>query len=193
MSLGIEGGAKVANGWAREVIVMPYDSAWDRMAAAEAGMIRNALGEALLDVKHIGSTSVPGLSAKPILDFLGIVRDLSVLDARAEALEMLGYMAMGENGLPGRRFFKKGESPRTHHLHFYQRDNVREIERHLALPAYLRAYQAEAEAYGALKTKLAAVFPQDIEAYMAGKSAFVRELELRALLWRKANGTDYRI
>ena len=124
MSPGIEGGAKVANGWAREVIVMPYDSAWDRMAAAEAGMIRSALGGVLLAVMHIGSTSVPGLCAKPILDFLGIVPDLFGLDARAEALEKLGYTGMGENGLPGRRFFKKGEAPRTHHLHFYQAGNV---------------------------------------------------------------------
>lgn len=193
MALVIGGFAKMTGGWVREVNVRSYDPAWERMAAAEADMIRSALGGVLLAVMHIGSTSVPGLCAKPILDFLGIVPDLFGLDARAEALEKLGYTGMGENGLPGRRFFKKGEAPRTHHLHFYQRDNVREIERHLALPAYLRAHQAEAEAYGVLKSKLAATFPQDIEAYMAGKSAFVRELEARALLWRKANGTDYRI
>lgn len=104
MALVIGGFAKMTGGWVREVIVRSYDPAWDRMAAVEAGMIRNALGEALLDVKHIGSTSVPGLCAKPILDFLGIVPDLFGLDARAEALEKLGYTGMGGERTSGAAF-----------------------------------------------------------------------------------------
>lgn len=176
----------------REVTVEPYNPRWRELAAAEAARIRDALGDTVLDVVHIGSTSVPGLSAKPILDFLVIVTDLPAADERAGALEKIGYIAMGESGLPGRRFFKKGEAPRTCHVHLYARDNIHEIERHLAVPEYLRAHPDDAAAYGALKTELAERFRTDIEGYMAGKDAFVKNLEARALAWRRANGTDYR-
>lgn len=183
----------MAGKFIREVTVEPYNPRWREMAAAESTLIRNALGDTVLDIVHIGSTSVPGLSAKPIIDFLVIVENLSVADERAGGLEKFGYVPMGEYGLPGRRFFKKGETPRTHHIHLYQRDSVFEIERHLAVPEYLSAHPDAAEVYGALKTELAGRFRTDIEGYMDGKNAFVRDLEARALAWRKANGTDYRI
>lgn len=175
----------------REVIVEPYHPKWREMANAEIGRIRDALTNIVLDVIHIGSTSVPGLNAKPILDFLVIVSDLESADARTAELEKIGYIGMGENGLLGRRFFKKGETPRTHHVHLYARDNVKEIERHLAIPEFLRANPAEAAAYGRLKSELATRFRTDIEGYMDGKDAFVKELEVRAVAWRRANGTDY--
>ena len=88
-----------------------------------------------------------------------------------------------EFGIPGRRYFHKGGDERTHHVHVFARENREAIERHLAVPAYLRAHADEARAYGELKKALAARFPLDWDGYCDGKDAYVRALEARALKW----------
>ena len=98
-------------------------------------------------------------------------------------LEALGYQCMGEFGIPGRRYFRKGGDHRTHQLHVFQAGDRKNILRHLAVRGYLRACPAEREAYGALKRWLAGRYPEDIEGYCDGKDAFVRALERRALDW----------
>jgi len=107
------------------------------------------------------------------------------IDSFNERMELLGYECMGELGMKGRRYFRKGGDNRTHQVHVFQRDNKEDIIRHLAVRDYLRTHPDEANRYGELKDNLAKQFPGDIEAYMDGKDAFVKELERKAL-----NGYD---
>lgn len=170
------------------VTVVPYDSRWPEAYAQEAEAIRQVLGDALVAIHHIGSTSVPGLSAKPIIDILPVVTDLAQADAQQGAFEALGYEYLGEFGIPGRRYLRKGGDHRTHQIHIFQQDNRHDIQRHLAVRDYLRTHPQDCQDYGALKVALAAQYPLDIEGYCDGKDAFVKALEQRALAWYQANG-----
>ena len=124
---------------------------------------------------------MPGLAAKPIIDIMPVVRSLGAVDGSRAALESLGYEYLGEFGIPGRRYMRKGGDERTHQIHIFQQDNRADIDRHLAVRDYLRCHPADAKAYGELKARLAAEHPYDIEAYCDGKDAFVQELEQKAL------------
>jgi GrpB-like predicted nucleotidyltransferase (UPF0157 family) len=133
-----------------------------------------------VEIHHIGSTAIPGIAAKPIIDILPVVREIDHVDALAA-----GYRAWGEFGLPGRRYFTREENgKRTHDVHVYAVGNP-EITRHLAFRDYMNAHPEEARAYGRLKEKLAQEFPTNFEAYMDGKHAFVQERERRALAWKR--------
>ena len=109
-----------------------------------------------------------------------------VLGQRLTDFEALGYEYLGEFGIPGRRYLRKGGDERTHQMHIFASDDVHAIARHLAVRDYLRAHPARAAAYGALKLELAARFPYDIDGYCDGKDAFVGALERDALEWRAA-------
>ena len=98
-------------------------------------------------------------------------------------MEALGYAYMGEFGIPGRRYLRKGGDRRTHQVHIFPREEERQIRRHLAVAAYLRCHPDTARAYGQLKLRLAQQFPRDIDGYCDGKDAFVKEMEQAALLW----------
>lgn len=163
--------------------VVDHDPQWKEAFAAEAGKIRALLGPELINVFHIGSTAVEGLKAKPIIDILPVVENIAALDAHSSGFEALGYEVMGEFGLPGRRYFRKGGDNRTHQIHAFQFDNLQEIERHLAVRDYLRTHPAVREEYGQLKARLALEFPQDIDGYSDGKADFVMDMELDALRW----------
>lgn len=166
----------------RKVVVVPYDSRWPEKFEEEAANIREIFGETAIRLDHIGSTSVPGLAAKPIIDLLGQVDDITVVDPFNDLLAVLGYEAMGEYGLPGRRFFRKGGEQRTHHLHIYEKQSP-EVRRHLAFRDYLRCHPVKKEAYGALKVKLAEQHSYNIEEYIDGKDPFIKQTEKEALLW----------
>lgn len=169
----------------RVVEVVPYDPDWRQRFETEAAAVRAALGDALLGVEHIGSTSVPGLPAKPIIDMMPLVRDVREVDGRISAMAAAGYTPRGEFGLPGRRYFVKGPAhARLVHCHIYAADNP-EVERHLAFRDYLRTHPAERDAYAQLKMQLAQAHPTDIVAYMDGKNGLIKQLEAEALRWRQ--------
>lgn len=173
---------------ARRVEVVPYDLAWPARYAAEAAALRRRLGDNVVAIHHIGSTAIPGLAAKPIIDIMPVVRDLGEVDARIQQMAELGYTPRGEYGLPGRRYFFKGSpAHHTHHVHVYQEGNP-EINRHLALRDYLRVHSLKAAAYGELKQSLAARYPANVEAYIAEKDGLVRALEAEALDWYHVQG-----
>lgn len=157
---------------------------WTERFAQEAAAIRRILGANCAAVRHIGSTAVPGLCAKPIIDILPVVYDLSLTDAAQAAFERIGYEYLGEFGIPGRRYLRKGGDERTHQIHILAQSDRRNIERHLAVRDYLRTHPEAARQYGALKTALAARFPYDIEGYCDGKAAFMQQLEREALIWQ---------
>lgn len=168
----------------RHIIVTDHDASWVRMFEEEAEKIRAMFKDEVVAIHHIGSTAVPNLKAKPIIDILPVVKNIADVDAHQGKMKELGYEALGEFGLRGRRFFRKGGVSRTHHVHIYQSDHEREIERHVAVRDYLRAHRQAAMEYGNLKEKLAEKFPQDSEGYRNGKAAFVQNLEHRAMEWK---------
>jgi len=165
--------------------VVAHNPAWRDEFKAEARRITRALGDLVIHLHHIGSTAIPGIFAKPIIDFLMEVDDIVELDDRSLVMEELGYEPMGEFGIPGRRYFRKNNASgvRTHHVHAFEADST-EVERHLAFRDYMMAHPEEAQAYSDLKRKLAQEYPDDIEAYMDGKDPFIKEYEAKAIAWR---------
>ena len=172
-----------------KVCVVPHDPRWSAEFAAEAERIRSALGSLEVAVHHIGSTAIPSISAKPIIDILLEVGDLRALDSRSSDVTGLGYEAKGEFGIAGRRYFRKAsaEGVRTHQIHAFERGSAG-VERHLAFRDYMITHPDEAKAYSLLKERLATSHPEDIEAYMDGKDSFIKDHQTRAINWkRKAN------
>ncbi|MEN7536053.1 GrpB family protein [Aurantiacibacter flavus] len=156
------------------VELAPYDPHWPSAYTAEAKRLSEALADALCALHHIGSTSVPGLVAKPVIDMLGEAQDLAAIDACAPALADLGYLARGENGIPGRRFFEKRDAAgnRSHHLHVFAL-GATEIAKHLAFRDRLRADPTLSADYAALKLAILAGGVERREDYQQAKSAFI--------------------
>jgi GrpB-like predicted nucleotidyltransferase (UPF0157 family)/GNAT superfamily N-acetyltransferase len=166
------------------VTLRAYDPTWPAQADAEARRLQAALGDNLLRVEHFGSTAVPGLAAKPVLDLMPIIVSLAALDGQRAALEGLGYRWHGEFELPGRRYctLTDADGIRRVHLHCYQ-DREPEIARHLIFRDYLRAHPDAALAYADEKRRVAALHPADSQAYNMEKAAWVKREETKALAW----------
>lgn len=158
-----------------EVVIAAYDPSWPEIFAGEAWAIQQALGDVLVGIEHVGSTSIPGLSAKPIIDIVVSVTSLAEGTAAVPALEMLGYDCRGENGIPGRLFFRKGliEFKRTHHLHLVEAGHE-QWKSMLAFRDYLRSHPGDARRYEELKRTLAEKFRDNRAAYTNGKADFVQ-------------------
>jgi GrpB-like predicted nucleotidyltransferase (UPF0157 family) len=169
----------------RKVEVTTYNPQWVAMFEEEANKLREIFGSEIIEIHHIGSTSVPGLKAKPIIDIMPVVRDINRIDEFNAAMIAIGYEPKGENGISGRRYFQKGGDNRTHHVHIYESGNP-EIERHLAFRDYLREHQEVAKTYGDLKEKLAKQFPYDIESYIKGKEQLVLEIQRKSISWYRS-------
>lgn len=166
------------------LVVVPHDPAWKGMYRDEAGAIVAALGDGAIELHHIGSTSIPGILAKPIIDILGCVDDLSSLDAKNAVMEGLGYVPKGEFGIDGRRYFRKSDlsGRRSHHLHVFRRGSSH-LERHLAFRDYLRAHPAKALEYSDLKARITGGDNVSWTAYMDAKDPFIARTEAEALAW----------
>jgi GrpB-like predicted nucleotidyltransferase (UPF0157 family) len=168
-----------------EVEIVNYDPRWPTLFDEEAKRLRAALDpSSIIGLEHFGSTSIPELSAKPIIDILIAVRSLA--DARAsfvEALRNLGYVYWADNPKQDRMFFVKGMPPfgsrRSHHVHVTETDG--EMWPRLAFRDYLRAHPEEAATYEALKRRLAAEHPTDREAYTDAKSAYIESVMRKAI------------
>lgn len=169
------------------IIVVDYNQNWSSEYQKEEDSIRSFLQGELVNSFHIGSTSVPGLKAKPIIDILLVVNDINKLDSFSTQFQDIGYEVMGEYGIIGRRYFRKGGDNRTHHIHAFQFDNIQEIERHLSFRDYLRQNPEICKEYGELKSKLADQYPRDIDGYGDGKDDFVKKIEKEALKWSWTN------
>jgi GrpB-like predicted nucleotidyltransferase (UPF0157 family) len=167
MSLGLESGT---------VRVVAYDSTWPSLFAAEAERLRQrfATADLPLMIEHTGSTAVPGLAAKPVLDILAGYQKGASVPTYIEVLTEAGYVHRGEQEIPGREFFRRG-NPRAYHLHLTAIDGSF-WRHHLTFRDRLRADDTLRDAYAALKRDLAARFPRDREAYIAGKEPFVNKV-----------------
>ena len=174
------------------IVVVEHDPAWRTEFEEESQLISKVLRDRVLRLHHIGSTAIPGIFAKPVIDLLMEVDNIVELDASGCAMEGLGYESMGEFGIPGRRYFRWNNAlgVRTHQVHAFEAKSP-EIARHLAFRDYMIAHRAEARAYGELKRNLAREFPEDIQGYMNGKDPFIKEHEARALVWWMTRKTKY--
>jgi len=166
------------------VEVVPHDPSWKEAYREEARKIIEVLGSEVLEIHHIGSTSIPGIYAKLIIDILAGARKIEDVDRYNDAMARIGYEAWGQYGLPGRRFFVKGVPRRTHNLHIFESSNT-EITRHLDFRDYMIAHPGDARQYSELKKELAKKYEGDIEGYCDGKDAFVKDMERKAIEWAK--------
>ena len=166
----------------RKVEVTPFSERWRLGFEKEAAALQEIFGAELIEIHHIGSTSVHGLSAKPIIDIMPVVNDISQIDQYNASMSAIGYEAKGENGIAGRRYFQKGGDERTHHVHIFEKGSL-EIERHLAFRDYLRVHPEMAKRYGDLKEKLAQRFPYDIDSYIEGKEQLASQIAREAVVW----------
>lgn len=170
------------------VELLPHDPRWAAEAAAEGKALASAIGATLLAVHHVGSTAVPGISAKPVLDLMPVVASLVDLDKRRGALEGLGYEWWGELGLPGRRYCTKSDAAsgrRLVQLHGYE-DGSAEITRHIAFRDYLRERPEIAAAYDREKRRCQKLHPDDSHAYGDCKGECIGKIEAAALAHYRA-------
>ncbi|HDR4459690.1 GrpB family protein [Bacillus cereus group sp. MYBK249-1] len=170
----------------RKIVVVPHENHWSEKFQMEAKRLKSAMPETV-KIYHIGSTSVPGLAAKPIIDMIMEVENIERVDGWNERFIELGYIVKGENGISRRRYFIHGtEEKRSYHLHVFEKGNP-EIVRHLAFRDYMMAHCEEAEAYATLKKELAEKYKYDGALYTEGKNEFVRNVDEKAKEWRKNN------
>ena len=154
------------------VQVVEYDPLWPEIFAQVSGPVRQALDGIVLRVEHVGSTSVPGLAAKPVIDLSVVVPSEREIAPAVARLATLGYQHQGTLGIAGREAFRRPPDTFPHHLYVCP-ENSPGLQNHLGVRDYLRTHPETARAYGALKQRLAAEFPHDIDAYVAGKTDFL--------------------
>jgi GrpB-like predicted nucleotidyltransferase (UPF0157 family) len=165
MPLGLESGT---------VRLVPYNSAWPTLFIEERDRLDQYFADASLraTIEHTGSTAIPALAAKPILDILvGYPKGSSVAEY-IDVLVRAGYAHRGEQGIPGREFFRRGD-PRAYHIHLAAVGSTFWHD-HLTFRDRLRADDSLRDAYAALKRDLAARFPRDRESYIEAKTSFVK-------------------
>ena len=159
------------------VRLVPYEPAWAELYREEEARLRAALGDHVVQIEHVGSTSVPGLHAKPILDIVVAVRDMGDVTMFEEVVGRLGYEHRPEHDMPGRLYLVKStaDDKATHHL------NITELGTecwfsHVAFRDYLRTWRAIMEEYRSLKDELARHHQQDRRGYLAGKGPFITRI-----------------
>jgi len=169
----------------RKVAVILHDPKWREVFEVESKRVTDALGENVVAIHHIGSTAIPDVYAKPIIDLLVEVKDIVKVDGQSSSTESLGYEVMGEFGIPGRRYFRKDnqEGARTHHIHTFKVGSE-QIERHLVFRDYMIAHPEDAQRYSELKRRLAGEYPTNIDGYIDGKDRFIRGMDKKAAQWR---------
>jgi GrpB-like predicted nucleotidyltransferase (UPF0157 family) len=152
-----------------------YNPEWAQLFEQEKQRLREALGNWARDIQHVGSTSIPGCAAKPILDIAIAVENFEAAFASVPIIEQLGYEFRGEMGIPRRHYFVKRDPRSTHHIHMLEQNSA-EYQAHLLFRDYLRLHSEAVIEYIALKQHLAEQYPTDREAYTNGKTEFVEHI-----------------
>lgn len=171
----------------RRVELVPHDSGWASLAEVQIRELMHHLDQVVEAVHHVGSTAVPGLSAKPIVDLVAVVSSLDAFDRRRKDVEGLGFVWRGEHGFPGRRYCIKADrmtGRRLLHLHCYANGDPA-IERYLAFRDLLRRRPDLALAYDGEKRRCQALHPDEPSAYHACKSDWIARTEAEALEARR--------
>ena len=178
----------------KRVVVMPYDEAWADDFIKIRDEIKEVLGTLAMRIEHVGSTSVRGLSAKPIIDIDVVIRDRQALEKVISALAEIGYRHEGDLGIAGREAFKYDgkEHLRKHHLYVCTRDCA-ELKRHIAFRDYLRSHPEAVREYSRIKEEGAKLYPDDMDKYIEYKSPWIQQIYEKmntAFLIRKADEND---
>ena len=166
----------------RKVEIKEYDPQWKKEYEKEKEKLTNIFSDILIDIHHIGSTAIPDIKAKPIIDIMIVVEDINKVDEYNEEMIELGYTPKGEFGIKNRRFFPKGGNERSHHVHVFPKGDP-EVKKHLNFRNYLRAHPEEARRYSQLKEVLAAKYYYNIDKYIEGKNDFIQEVDRKAAKW----------
>lgn len=173
------------NNKVKKVVVLPYTTNWATEFEKLKSVFKTHLKRLICNVEHVGSTAVPGLFAKPIIDIDIIISNKDQFDEIKRILKKLGYTYSGEMGIPGREAFKRddrltpidGSGYLWHEHHLYVCiENSESLKNHLLLRDYLRIHLDDAQEYGRLKTDLAVRYPTDIDRYVEGKTAFILQI-----------------
>ena len=161
----------------RKVIVLPYDKAWKNDFETIKAEIECAVGDLIITIEHVGSTSVEGMSAKPCIDIDVVIKDYSIFGAVVQKLEMIGYIHEGNLGIKDREAFRYSNKPhlQTHHLYVCPQDSE-ELHRHIVFREFLRTHPDAVKTYSAVKETAAALFPNDIEKYIQYKSPCIEKM-----------------
>ena len=161
----------------KRVVVVPYKETWSSAFEEIKKEIESAVGELIIGIEHVGSTSVEGLSAKPCIDIDVIIKDYSIFNSVVSKLEAIGYIHEGNLGIKDREAFRYEDKPhlQKHHLYVCPQQSE-ELHRHIIFRDFLRANPEAAKRYGAVKEKAAQLFPDDIEKYIEYKSPCIEEL-----------------
>ena len=162
------------------IVIADYDPEWPELFIELRSRIATVLGNLAAAIEHVGSTAVPGLAAKPVIDIDVLLPSGVGLSEAIERLALLGYGHRGDLGVAGREAFSQPLGQPAHHLYVCLPGSI-EYRRHIAFRDHLRAYPESAKLYGELKRSLAAEFRHDRERYNTGKTEFVNNL-LRAAL-----------
>lgn len=174
------GDSKSPLGMGPRLTIVGYDPRWPGLFEEEKQRMMGTLGSVALAIEHVGSTAVPGLAAKPIIDLMLGVRRLVDAEASVPKLLELGYEYVTRDPIPGRRYFHKGPpGGRTYHLHA-ARAGASFWERHILFRDWLRTHPEDARAYERLKRELAALFGSDRLGYTNAKTAFIEEAAEKA-------------
>jgi GrpB-like predicted nucleotidyltransferase (UPF0157 family) len=183
------------------IYLAEYDSRWPSMFDEERARLQSAIGEWAADIQHVGSTSIPGIAAKPIIDIAVHLHSLvDALKCITPLVEHLQYECLGEFGIPDRIYFRKltntplpGQDHdgvgRTHQIHMYERGHE-QYEKQIVFRDYLRFHPDAAREYEALKRELAVRHARDIEAYADAKSDFVQSILRSAALARSPSPAE---
>ena len=163
-----------------KVVVMPYNEAWKTEFEEIQRELKNVIGDLIIGIEHVGSTSVEGLSAKPCIDIDVIIEDYTVLESVIHKLETIGYIHEGDLGIKDREAFKYSDKPhlQKHHLYVCPQYSE-ELKRHIVFRDFLRNNSEAAAKYGSVKVQAAKLFPNDIDKYIEYKSPCIEELYKR--------------
>ncbi len=161
----------------KSVVVLPYDEAWVSAFEAIRQEIEKAAGDLIIGIEHVGSTSVPGLSAKPVIDIDVIIEDYTVFREVVSRLESIGYRHEGDLGIKHREAFKYSDKPHLmkHHLYVCPQASE-ELHRHITFRDFLRRSPEAVERYGSVKETAAKLYPDDMDKYIQYKSPCIEEI-----------------
>ena len=161
----------------QKVNVIPYDKSWSSDFEKIRDEIENAIGDLIIGIEHVGSTSVEGMSAKPCIDIDVIINDYGIFDAVAAGLKSIGYIHEGDLGIKDREAFKYSNKPhlKNHHLYVCPKNSA-ELRRHLTFREFLKSNPEAQRKYSLIKEQAAKLFPDDIDKYIQYKSPCIEEL-----------------
>lgn len=162
-----------------QVIIVDYNPQWPHMYEQEKSRIQDAIGEYLIDIQHVGSTAIPGLSAKPIIDIMPVIRNISLVEQCVKPLEALDYLYKGELGIPGRHYFSKpidsSQTGRLYHLHMVEKGHDQWAMYQL-FREYMLLHPESVREYDTLKRELAIQYGSDRAAYTEAKAPFIESI-----------------